>query len=106
MYNRSFALTILKVIFRKYLEVMLWGGNRLIFLLKTKITITMKLNHSLLKLSIYAIIIASIFSSVCFRGTYDKDALYFIVSESTDLNKSLAFSAISDITVKIEPRRL
>jgi len=39
-------------------------------------------------------------------STYDADALYIIVSDSAGVNQSALLSAISGITVKVEPRRL
>ncbi len=39
-------------------------------------------------------------------ATYDKDTLYVIVSDKADTDKPLNSSAISSVTVRIEPRRL
>ena len=45
-------------------------------------------------------------SAIRWTSTYDKDALYIIVTDSTDSDQSELLSSISGITVKIEPRRL
>ena len=45
-------------------------------------------------------------STIQWASTYDADALYIIVSDSTDSNQSTLVSTISGITVNIEPRRL
>jgi hypothetical protein len=44
--------------------------------------------------------------SIRWTSTYDKDALYIIVSDSVNPNLPETLSMISNITVKIEPRRL
>ncbi|MBN1197808.1 MAG: hypothetical protein JXA23_00555 [Bacteroidales bacterium] len=45
-------------------------------------------------------------SGLRWGATYDKDAMYIIVSDSIDLNQSANMSPVSGITVRIEPRRL
>jgi hypothetical protein len=44
--------------------------------------------------------------AIKWAATCDSDALYIIISDSVDSNHSKVVSTISDITIKVEPRRL